>query len=348
MPIYEFGPAGITPLEVTTFGTAGMQERRDLQRLLRENIKVIAPETLVISEEFGDWEDSRRRIDLLGIDKAANLVVIELKRTEDGGYMELQAIRYASMVATMKFDQAVEAYGSYLLRCGRQGDDPRTLILQFLGWVDADDSRFAQDVRIILASADFSRELTSSVLWLNKRDLDIQCVRLTPYRLDGRVLVDVQPIIPLPETADYQVKLREKERTERVARATSMDRPRFNVQIGSDRYPDLPKGRAILLICRYLCQNGISPEDIAGHVPRSTQRMICALDGVLGAVEFRSQVDARGFDPRRWFYGAADLVVSNGKTYAFSNQWGADDWRDTMDRLCSAYPQFNIRFSETS
>jgi hypothetical protein len=27
-----------------------------------------APDVLVIAEEFGDWEDSRRRIDLLAID----------------------------------------------------------------------------------------------------------------------------------------------------------------------------------------------------------------------------------------------------------------------------------------
>jgi hypothetical protein len=46
-----------------------------------------------------DWEDSSRSIDLLCIDKQANLVVIELKRTEDGGHMELQAIRYAAMVS---------------------------------------------------------------------------------------------------------------------------------------------------------------------------------------------------------------------------------------------------------
>lgn len=36
---------------------------------------------MVIAEEFGEWEDSKRRIDLLGLDREANLVVIELKRT---------------------------------------------------------------------------------------------------------------------------------------------------------------------------------------------------------------------------------------------------------------------------
>jgi len=31
-------------------------------------------------------------------------VAIELKRTEDGGHMELQSTRYAAMVSTMTFD----------------------------------------------------------------------------------------------------------------------------------------------------------------------------------------------------------------------------------------------------
>ena len=42
-------------------------------------------------------------------------------------------------------------------------------------------SEFAQDVRIVLVSANFSKEITMSVLWLNERDLDIRCVRLIPY-----------------------------------------------------------------------------------------------------------------------------------------------------------------------
>ncbi len=196
MPIYEFAQTGISRLDETTFNLAGIHERRDLQRLLREHVEVIAPETLVISEEFGDWEDSRRRIDLLAIDKAANLVVIELKRTEDGGHMELQSIRYASMVSTMTFDQAVDAFGRYLKQLGKVDPDPHTALLDFLGWEQPDDDQFAQDVRIVLASADFSKNITSSVLWLTDHGIDIRCVRLKPYSLGERLLVDVQQIIP--------------------------------------------------------------------------------------------------------------------------------------------------------
>lgn len=111
MPIYEITPTVIRKISETSFAAAGIKERGDLQRLLRDQIEVISPETLVVAEEFGEWEDSRRRIDLLGLDRDANLVVVELKRTEDGGHMELQAVRYAAMVSTLTFDKVAPAAG---------------------------------------------------------------------------------------------------------------------------------------------------------------------------------------------------------------------------------------------
>ena len=102
-------------LEQTTFADISISERGDLQRLLKKQIEIISPGTLIFAEEFSDWEDSRRRIDLLGIDKLANLVVIELKRTEDGGHMELQAIRYAAMVSTLSFDRVVQIFQAYFV-----------------------------------------------------------------------------------------------------------------------------------------------------------------------------------------------------------------------------------------
>jgi hypothetical protein len=47
---------------------------------------------------------------LLANDKDANLGVIESKRSEDGGHMELQAPRYAAIVSVLIFDEAVETF----------------------------------------------------------------------------------------------------------------------------------------------------------------------------------------------------------------------------------------------
>jgi hypothetical protein len=78
---------------------------------------------LVIGEAFCQWEDSKRRIDLLAIDEGANVVEIELKRTEDGGHMELQAVRYAAMVSAITFDKSghLPSVARRACRGGRRG-----------------------------------------------------------------------------------------------------------------------------------------------------------------------------------------------------------------------------------
>jgi hypothetical protein len=231
MAIYKLNPDSLLQLEETTFESAQVLERRDLQRLLRQQPKILSPDTeiLIISEEFGEWEDSRRRIDLLALDKQARLVVIELKRNETGGHMELQAVRYAAMVSTLTFEKATEICRQFLEKTGQQ-KNAREELLGFLEWDEPNENEFATDVRIILAAAEFSRELTTAVLWLNERDLDIRCVRLKPYKTGNEILVDVQQIIPLPEAEDYQIQVREKTEQRREARRDEKDFTKYSFQ----------------------------------------------------------------------------------------------------------------------
>lgn len=219
MPLYEMTADNFRALNQATFAELKVRERNDLQRLLRTQIDVLVDDLYVLSEEFGDWEDSRRRIDLLAIDKQANLVVIELKRTNDGGHMDLQAIRYASMVSTMTFERAETIHKAFLTKIGQPPDEARSRMLAFLSWDEPDEETFAPDVRIILVSENFGKELTTAVLWVRERDIDIRCIRLRPYRDKDATFVDVQQIIPLPEVNDYQIQLREKVQEVRKIRA---------------------------------------------------------------------------------------------------------------------------------
>lgn len=52
--IYELSNEEIRKIAETTFSDAGVTERGDLQRLLRKQVDVIAPDSLVVSEEFGE------------------------------------------------------------------------------------------------------------------------------------------------------------------------------------------------------------------------------------------------------------------------------------------------------
>jgi hypothetical protein len=209
LSIYRITDTKIEELEKTTFAAEKVKERQDLQRLIRNDVTILGTDLKVVAEEFSNWEDSNRRIDLLCIDSEAQLVVVELKRSEDGGHMDLQAIRYAAMVSSMTFEQVVEVYAKRLT-----DEQPRAKareeILDFLGW-ESEAETFNREVRIILVSAEFSVEITTAVLWLNKKGLDITCIRLKPYRLGSEILIDVQQIVPLPEAADYEIKNRAQE-----------------------------------------------------------------------------------------------------------------------------------------
>lgn len=209
MSLFRVTPDKLEPVAQTTFAAESLLERKDLQRLLRRDISPIGDDLMVIAEEFGEWDDSSRRIDLLCLSKDASLVVVEIKRTQDGGHMELQAVRYAAMVSSMTLDQAVSAY---VTLSGLEPSAARADVLAFLDLTSAEEAELTGDVRIVLVSADFSTELTTAVLWLNKHDLDIRCVRLRPYRMGADVLIDAAQIIPLPESAEYEVRVREQEK----------------------------------------------------------------------------------------------------------------------------------------
>ena len=235
MPIYRIDDNQITQIERTTFKNEGIREQK-IQELIRTAISVIAPDTLIVAEEFGEWEGSKRRIDLLGIDKDANLVVVELKRTEHGGHMELQAIRYAAMISALTLNKLIATYEKHL-QADKDERDATQILLDFLDWNELDEEQFAREVKIVLVSAEFSKELTTSVMWLNEFRLDIRCVRMQPYVTDGQIFIDVQTVIPIPEAVDYQVRIREKRQKERESRQSKKDYTKYDISVDGQTIP---------------------------------------------------------------------------------------------------------------
>ena len=91
MTLFRITDHSFEPVDRATFAGEAIRERQDLQRLLRDSIDLLVPGGFVLAEEYSDWQDSKRRIDLLCLDEGANLVVVEIKRGQTGGLMELQA-----------------------------------------------------------------------------------------------------------------------------------------------------------------------------------------------------------------------------------------------------------------
>lgn len=323
----------------TTFADEQVLERGDLQRALREHIAVLGADLLVVAEEFGDF-DVRRRIDLLCVDRAARLVVVELKRTEDGGHLELQALRYAAMVSAMTFEQLADTYQRHLRATSGEEEAAcaRERLAEWLEEAGGDEAVLERRVRIVLASAGFDTQITTTVMWLNDLyGLDITCVRLTPYRVAGKLLLDVQQVIPLPEAAEFTVQLR---RRETAARAVSTGQGRdwtpYMIVTPSGSTEPLRKRRAVLALVTALHAAGVDPARMAAAIrgPR-----LLSVDGEWEGNDLTAAFAAAY--PRaeqhlgRWFLGEA--LRQDGRTWVLSKMWGADTV-DTLDALIALAP----------
>jgi hypothetical protein len=280
--------------------------------------------------------------------------------------MELQALRYAAMVARMTFDQTVNAYHTYLSQLatrdaapetpdalagatlGVSREEARAELLRFLEWEEPEEASFAQDVRIVLVAADFSRELTTSVMWLNERDLDIRCVQLQPYRLGEQLLIQVDQVIPLREASAYQVQVREKARRERATSATGADWTRYDLSAGDATHTRLPKRRLVYHAVRHVIE-GLrkTPEEIEAVVRHS--RLWISLDGEHDAASFRAGMIALGesggprHDLRRYTTDDSELLQVGGRTYAFTKMWGTNTLA-AMEALRAAFPDADLRY----
>lgn len=216
MPLYSIDIASrqMSVIKPTTFEGQGIQEPRDLRPLLAANLEKLDPNWFLLSEEFSGWEGSNRAIDILAVVRdgdEAHLVVIELKRTADGGHMDLQAIRYAAMVAPFNFDEIVRIHAEYLEKYGKPAEQARVSLLQHLGAELEGTISLSNRPRIVLVSWGFSREISATVLWLNSTGMDIRCFAAQPYKIQDTLYLDVEQVIPLRSAQEYEFRLRDKQ-----------------------------------------------------------------------------------------------------------------------------------------
>ncbi|WP_088049420.1 PDDEXK family nuclease [Virgibacillus dakarensis] len=311
--IYTYQNANMQAIQTTSFTDEGILERQHIQSALKKNIEIVAPDCLVIAEEFSEWEDSKRRIDLLAIDKNADLVVIELKRTDTGEHMELQALRYAAMVSALTFKKVIDIYQKFLLDNKIDGD-AETNLLKFLNWEAPQEEEFALNVRIVLVSSDFSKELTTTIIWLSEYGLDIRCVSIVPYKNDGKIFIDVKQVLPLPEAEEYQIKLREKSEEKRQAVKSSRDYTKYKF-----RGEELNKRKLVLTVIHTWIKEN-NPQELRELLEVFPQELNNG--DLIVPLEKAQETYERQNIARHFLNDDEALIFGPSERYAISNQWG--------------------------
>ena len=205
-------------LDQMRFSDLHLHERSHLQEWLVHMPNALGEKLLIIQKEFSGFDGTNERLDLLALDKDAQLVVIENKIDDSGRDVTWQALKYAAYVSSLTKSQIIDIYQQYLDR-RPDGGNAVQRICDFLEVEELDEVVLNQgnDQRIMFVAGNFRKEVTSTVLWLREHQIDARCFKVELYAHNDETFADIQPVIPTPEAADFMISMADKETEARSA-----------------------------------------------------------------------------------------------------------------------------------
>lgn len=230
---YDKNGNEIIQIEETTFSTEKLMELQDIETWIRKNPSILSEDDeediIIIGEQ--KISSTMKRLDLLGVDKFGNILIIELKRDLAEKMAEFQAIIYASSFVNATFDEACKIYAEYLEKNKVELNLSETTsflkeaenTLRNLCASISIPEDFNKNQRIILVAGDFSHDLLSGVTWLILKGIKVECIKLILYKDNNELFIQPKRILPTPDISENIVKIR-------IAEEESIDKKKKTYQ----------------------------------------------------------------------------------------------------------------------
>ena len=120
-----------------------------------------------------------KSIDLLGLDKTGNIVVIELKRGKTPRETVAQILEYASFVEDLTYQNLEEIAIQYRIDEGLNLTERHK---EFFGLNDETAVAFNKEQRLVIIGQDISKEVEQTSIFLNKKGLNIYCIAFKYFK----------------------------------------------------------------------------------------------------------------------------------------------------------------------
>jgi RecB family endonuclease NucS len=144
----------------------------DLEILLENNPECFFDDgkILIIGRQvptnFGLW------IDLLGLDRFGNTVVIELKRGKTPRETVSQLLEYASFIDNLDYEQLNQIYQNYV------GEDStlEAYHQEYFNFLESDKVSFNKLCKLMIVAQDISPSIKQTAEYLRRKGIDIYCL----------------------------------------------------------------------------------------------------------------------------------------------------------------------------
>ncbi|MFH1097481.1 MAG: endonuclease NucS domain-containing protein [Candidatus Desantisbacteria bacterium] len=111
-------------------------------------------------------------IDLIGIDKTGNTVVVELKREKTPRETIAQLLEYASFVENLDYSQLNEIYQDY----SGEESSLEDYHQQYFQSESEEKVSFNKSTKLVIVAQEISKEIQQTTLFLRKKGIDVYCM----------------------------------------------------------------------------------------------------------------------------------------------------------------------------
>jgi len=188
-----------TALDPTSLSEQGYKEENLREWILDNPRSILGEDILIIGREV-QVQNIGDAIDLLGIDRDGNVVVIELKAGSLSGNVDFQALKYAAYTSYWDWDHLSAQFDKFTdSKWGQKLYDGEFDFNEKLESFCNDEYELNQNQRILLVGEAIRERLDLVVRWLSERDVEISVLEVDLLQDGSQLYLDTEQTVPIPE-----------------------------------------------------------------------------------------------------------------------------------------------------
>ena len=207
---------------------ASFLREEDLEREIVHCPALLGEELLVLGSQLAEFAEDRDRLDVLMLDRDGELVLVELKVSDNFRVTDLQALAYAGAYASASTEDLARTFQKTLSRTESRDVPVDEAVRRIVDWV-SDIDEFAewtpsQRVRIKLVAPSFPQRVLTTVKWLSDvYAMPVEAIRVQMFELEaGRTRhLSFERLLPMPTDDQFGMTLRQSQQRPLAASSAS-------------------------------------------------------------------------------------------------------------------------------
>jgi hypothetical protein len=187
----------LEPIHTTDLKSEGFYEEDNLHEWFINNPEYFLEEELLVIGNEVRLQATNDRIDVLAIDRDANLTVVELKRGKLKNGVESQGLNYVSHIAEWGYEEIEQRFDKFKNgEIGQQLYDQKTDLDEELRKFTEQDEIPNNNQRMVYIGERLGHRTEKVTRWLSSQGIDVTVAVFEVYRDNERIYLDTTQELP--------------------------------------------------------------------------------------------------------------------------------------------------------